>query len=180
MKKLTLLLLTFFVILTSCSSKKNYIKEVKCYKLNTIHDTNYEDESDSFIYNQMKDFNSSENKTVDIVRIMREQSYNTTTYFKRIYILNGKGFLVDENKEIELSEKDYHSIKSVFETIENNNSAVFCFEDSSRKVSYLFFVRINGKLIMTFSYDRDLIYLDKYLAQKELKYINLFEQTTKN
>ena len=95
-------LLIGILLIVSCSAKHQKKSYSDCKKFNIEADTNYNGQDKSTIYN-MSDFNSTNKKSLDIVRILNDSGYETTESFKRIYIENETAFLIQNNNLKQLS-----------------------------------------------------------------------------
>lgn len=167
-------LLTCIILFVSCSAQQQKKSYSDCKKFNIEADTYYNGQNKSTIYS-MVDFNSSTTKSLDIVRILNDYGYETIESFKRIYIENQTAFIFHDNILKQLSNNDLNKINEVFSDLDNNTTMINCEVNSSRKYIYRYFVRRNGKLIMSFYSNNLIMNIDKDLIMKDFKYLDLFE-----
>lgn len=167
-------LLISFVFLSSCSVQQQIIPDSDCKKFNIESSTNYNGLNESIIYS-MSDFNSNNTKSLDIVRILTDSGYDTTESFKRVYIENGTAFIY-ENKNLKtLNIDDLNEITKIFSGLNSSNTMINCTVNSSRKYIYRYFVKRNGKLIITFYANNQLNKISKDLILENFKYLDFFE-----
>lgn len=166
-------ILFLLLFIYGCSAQnKNTNNE--CVKANIESDTSYSG-GDKNIALNMNDFNSDNDKSLDIVRILLDSGYETKEHFKRVYIAGGKLYVVENDVMRELPKDKMDIIGSAFNNLTISNTLVTCKGNSSRRYTYRYFVRVNNKLIMSFTANSLPNSIDKALIKDELKFITLFE-----
>lgn len=166
-------LLYLLSILYACSVQKEYLKQ-PCSKFEIESSTEYQGDNQTILKN-VKDFNSEGDKTIDIISISSSSGYDYRESFKRVYVINGKVFMVDtENKrELSITSKD---VESIFTDCNDIQTLVNCSVNSSNNNIYRFFVKKNNVVVMTFMANNLVAKIDEILIEKELQFIKPFEE----
>lgn len=167
-------LIIVFILCVSCSTQQQKKFYPDCKKLNIESDTDYNGQDKNIIKN-MSDFNTSSTKSIDIVRILNDSGYESKESFKRIYIENETAFIFENNNLKQLSSDELKKINDVFSDLNDINTMINCEVNSSRKYIYRYFVKRNGKLIMTFYSNNLITNVDKNLILEDFKYLDFFE-----
>lgn len=166
-------LLFLILILYACSIQKDYVKQ-PCSKVKIESSTDYQGRNQTILKN-VEDFNSGEDKTIDILSISSSSGYDYRESFKRVYIISGKVFMVDDEntRELSINSKD---LESVFADCNDIKTLVNCSVNSSNNNIYRFFVKKNNIVVMTFTANNLLAKIDKTSIKEELKFIKPFEE----
>lgn len=170
-QKNRVLLILFFCC--SCSTQKETTKH-SCLKVKVESETTYEG-NNQIISNNMADFNSNTDKTIDIVRILSTSGYEYKENFKRIYIKDNIVFIIEYGiqKQLSISPK---ILESEFLECNDLKSLVNCNVKSSQSNIYRFFVKKGNKLVMTFTANDLIKNIKDEIIKDELLYITYFEK----
>lgn len=163
------------VLLSSCSVQQQINPDSDCKKFNIEAGTNYEGLDESITLS-MSDFNSNNTKSLDIVRILTDSGYETTESLKRVYIENEKAFVYENKNSKALNIDDLQGITKIFSDLSGRNTMINCTVNSSRKFIYRYFVKRNGKLIMTFYANSQLNKISKDLILEDFEYLDFIEK----
>lgn len=164
----------FFCFILFCCTSKIKAQENNCYRANTELEVKYSGENNYIAFN-FESFNSDTIRSVDIMRLKTMSGYDYSEDFKRLYVEKNKAYLVKNNEKNELLDFDISNLEDYCRNLIGDYSLLACKMDSSLKITYSFFIKVNNQLMMTFYSNRDPKDLELRIIKEQWSYLDLFE-----